>query len=316
MMDPYLASIMASKDCDRDRYRADALPADMTIMNGYNFMKEFPLWSLYKISNKYNSNPEQAKDDYLKIVKQDMEKLASLGLARKNDPTLCPSLKYYSEELFEALRPSLFEECGMINFCLLSMFGELDEQRRNGTTDEIKEEYESLCGGFVGDELMQMNIAMFRLARKLPEETWKEYDHAQMKQLSERINTNLKLVFDDDGKNEKECDLPVEFVVEYKQFMDQYGFDGLDQLFMSCPRYDDSPELLLSKLRLNGLGDVIDPSKTQQNKVAKRRIAMAAQEEEATNNSFWPFRNFAVAKVQKRNAILEHLMWIRNAPKL
>jgi hypothetical protein len=42
---------------------------------------------------------------------------------------------------------------------------------------------------------------------------------------------------------------------------------------------------------------------------------MAKHEEEAKTKS-WPFRYFALSKIQKRNAILEHIMWIRNAPKL
>ena len=182
----------------------------------------------------------------------------------------------------------------------------------NGKTDEIKQDYESLCGGYIGDELMETNIAMYKLSRTLPESIWKEYDYNTMKLLADRIKKNLTCL---DEKKEKECDLPIEFLRAWNTFMVKYGYDGQDQLFMSCPRYDDSPELLLSKLRLNAIGHVKDPSVTQQEQVAKRRAVMAKHEEKAKAKS-WPFRSFALSKIQKRNAILEHLMWIRNAPKL
>merc|ERR1719464_907711 len=120
------------------------------------------------------------------------------------------------------------------------MFNELDNLRNNGTTEQIKQEYEMLCGGYVGDELMEMNIAMYELAKTLPESIWNEYaDHSTMKLLSKRINKNVNLFFVE--KKEEECDLPIDFVTEWKTFMDKYGFDGRDQLFMSCPRYDDCP---------------------------------------------------------------------------
>ena len=36
------------------------------------------------------------------------------------------------------------------------LFNELDYKYRNGKTEEIKEEYETLCGGYEGDELMEI----------------------------------------------------------------------------------------------------------------------------------------------------------------
>ena len=314
LMDPYLSSIISSSGCNRNKYRTTALPKDMNVRNTWSLLKEIPIYQYYKIGQKYNGNPKQAKEEYIKIIQHDMEKLASIESNHRKKYTngSFGSFREYSMELLEGAVPSLFEECGCINFCILGAISDLDEHRRNGKTDEIKQDYEALCGGYIGDELMETNIAMYKLSRTLPESIWKEYEYNTMKLLAHRIKKNLTCL---DEKKEKECDLPIEFLRAWNTFMIKYGYDGQDQLFMSCPRYDDSPELLLSKLRLNAIGHVKDPSVTQQEQVAKRRAVMAKHEEKAKAKS-WPFRSFALSKIQKRNAILEHLMWIRNAPKL
>jgi hypothetical protein len=288
----------------------------MNMRNTWSLLKEIPMYQYYKIGKKYNGNPEVAKDEYLKIIQHDMKKLTTTEndhLKKYPNGSSGGSLQEYSMELFEAMIPSLFEECGCINFCILGAISDLDEHRRNGSSEEIKQDYESLCGGYIGDELMETNIAMYKLSRTLPESIWMEYEHNTMKKLADRIKKNNILLLD--GKKGKECDLPIEFLNSWNAFMIKYGYDGQDQLFMSCPRYDDSPELLLSMLRMNAIGHVQDPAVTQQEQVAKRRLVMAKHEEEAKTKS-WPFRYFALSKIQKRNAILEHLMWIRNAPKL
>merc|ERR1712238_595364 len=191
---------------------------------------------MYKIGKKYNGNPQQAKEEYLTIIQQDMERLHTLQEVRrqkKNNRSSSTtttqhrsSLKEYSAQLCEAIIPSLFEECGCINFCILSTIGELDEQRRNGLSDEIKTDYEALCGGYIGDELMEMNIAMYNLSRTLPESIWMEYtnDDLMMKQLAERIQKNLK----EDKKKEEgrtgNYDLPNAFLTSWKEFMTKYGY--------------------------------------------------------------------------------------------
>lgn len=125
IMDPYLASIIASRGCDRDKYRAHKLPDDMNIKNTYHLLKEIPLYQMYQIGKKYNGNPQKAKEEYMTIIQHDMERLQTIeDVRQKNISTTNRSLKEYSTQLCEAIMPSLFEECGCINFCILSTIGE------------------------------------------------------------------------------------------------------------------------------------------------------------------------------------------------
>ena len=66
-------------------------------------------------------------------------------------------------------------------------------------------------------------------------------------------------------------DLPADFLSEWSRFMDCHGYDGEDQLFVSSPRYRDSPELLLARLRQNVGSAIKDPSIRLQENVSTRR---------------------------------------------
>jgi len=256
---------------------------------------------MYKTSRKYKKDPEAAKLRYIQIVKDDEAHLRDLVHQRASTVTK-QSITEYMDKLCEAVMPSLWEEICLLYFSVLPLFNELDKKRNDvKLSDEVRSEYEDLCQGYVGDPLMEINIAMYKLAKELPESVWNEYGHDDTTKLLERINDNLRGT---------KTDLPAGFLTRWKSFMEWYGYDGQDQLFLSCPRYRDSPELLLGKLRLNAYG-VKDPSSTQADQVLRRRKAMAKQEEKARSCS-----PFALSKIRKRNAVLEHLMWIRNAPKI
>lgn len=90
--------------------------------------------------------------------------------------------------------------------------------------------------------------------------------------------------------------------------------DGEDQMFISSPRYQDDPELLLARMRLNVGTGITDPTISLQEKVDKRREIAKKHEEKAASK--WWTSLFALSRVRKRNAYLEHLMWIRNSPKI
>ena len=94
--------------------------------------------------------------------------------------------------------------------------------------------------------------------------------------------------------------------------MKRFGYDGTPQMFVSAPRYVDSPHLLLAKLSHNVGGGMTDPAKTLETKVEQRRAAMAREEQRA--KKWW--NPWAASKVKKRNETLENLMWMRNSPKL
>jgi pyruvate,water dikinase len=123
----------------------------------------------------------------------------------------------------------------------------------------------------------------------------------------------------------EERDLPAEFLAEWKSFLDRYGFDGQDQLFLSCPRYRDSPERLLEMMRMNASPTARDPYVVAQELLAKRRTVMAKQEQnavqelEACSPFFaWTRRKLKqkLAAVKHRNMVLDYFMRTRNSPKL
>lgn len=56
--------------------------------------------------------------------------------------------------------------------------------------------------GYTGDPLMEMNIAMYKLARELPVKIWEEYDD-KFSDLAKRIDRNVTNATDD---------LPISFI--------------------------------------------------------------------------------------------------------
>ena len=120
--------------------------------------------------------------------------------------------------------PSFSEGLGAINFVILGTFNDLDKKRRKGKS-ELCAEYDALCGGYEGDELIKINID---LANKLDANIWEQYNHDDLSQLADQIQQNI------DGTL---SDLPKEFLTEWSSFLDKHGYDGEDQLFVSSPRY-------------------------------------------------------------------------------
>jgi rifampicin phosphotransferase len=304
MIDMYLASLCASSDCDGDKYKMLKLPKGVGLRSAWRLLRQFPFWTLYKVSKECKKDPEKASQRYQEIVQQDKAKFEAL---RKRGPTDA-GLHAFAVELFQAMEASFKFELGALFFVLLPLWKDLDAKARDGKTEEIREQASALCGGFAGDELMQMNAEIYRMAQLLPESIWNEYQHDDLERLVDRIEACTR-----DPLKE---DLPQPFLDAWKTFLDRHGWDGQDQLFPSCQRYNDSPILLLSKVRQNhgGGGNVTNPEAILQEKIAKRREVMALQEDKAKANA----RCFlsSVKKIQTRNATLEHLMWIRNNPKL
>ena len=190
-------------------------------------------------------------------------------------------------------------------FVVIPSYNEVEKLRREGKTEEIRQEHDALCGGYEGDELMAMNIEMHKLANELPASIWEEYPHEDLGKLAARIK---------DNQEGAKSDLPPEFLKQWERFMKLFDYDGQDQLFISCPRYADSPELVLAKLKQNIGATIKDPATIHQEQAAKRRDVMRLQEQRAKQNRCW--HPFAYGKIKKRNEILEHLMRMRNAPKL
>ena len=302
LLDPYLSSLFASSDCDRKRYRSKKKwPKECSMKNFVWLLRKVPIKAWYKVGKRFKKDPKRAKENYLKVVENDMAKLKVLqqrGVKRDE------GLMQYSSELFNCFMPSLNEELGAIYFVVLGVFNKLDKKRRNNKS-ELCAEYDALCGGYEGDELMKINIDIYSLANKLGANIWEQYDHDEMYQLADRIQQNI------DGTL---SDLPDEFLTEWISFLDKHGYDGEDQLFISSPRYLDSPELLLTRLRQNVGTGIRDPADIHREQVLKRRQVMNQQLDTALAQRYT--RPFRPSRIRRRNEVLEHIMWTRNAPKL
>merc|ERR1712178_199433 len=96
----------------------------------------------------------------------DMEKIKEQGAT-------AGLVKFY-EDLMASLMPAMEMELGAVNV-IMPVFSALDTVRREAKTKQEREEAEALLGGYDGDELMEVNIAMYNLAQKLPKEVWAQY---------------------------------------------------------------------------------------------------------------------------------------------
>lgn len=291
MVDAYLASIFRGDECSKERYKSARLPRECTLYNMFNLLRKFRIGKEIAAGVKCAWDPIATGEQ---IVLEKVRFTAKLKELKARGPK--DGLKRHCEEICEAGVLYLHLQMAAI-WHVLRVFKSLDDIRRNGNTEKEREEADALCGGFVGDPLIELNGDMYNLARQLPAELWNEYD-GRLCDLAERITDNVK------GNVQ---DLPKPFVNSWVDFMDKHGYDGTDQLFVSSPRYHEQPEILLTKLRHN-IGDIMDPRILLQERMEKRQAVQKAQEQAAG----W----CTVRKIRRRNLYLDRLMWIRNAPKL
>ena len=82
VMDPYLSSLFASKDCDRKRYRPKKKwPEGCNARNLLWLMRKVPIKGWYKTGRRFKKDPKKAKEEYLKVVEKDMAKLKASAAA-------------------------------------------------------------------------------------------------------------------------------------------------------------------------------------------------------------------------------------------
>jgi len=299
-LDHYLADILKSSDCDRKKYRSKKLPKEMTLRNAWFYLKKFPYKKLSSIAKKCKADPEGYKNEYINIVKEELDKLSHL---RERGMGPSDGIWSFAQELTSSLDSSLDYEGANVMFNILPLAQELNKKRTTGKTQEERDEYDALSKGYVGDELMEINIAIYKLAQQLPASIWSEYSNDTLDQLANRIQSNI------DGQLD---DIPQAFLDEWKIFMQKFGWDGKDQLFVSSPRYRDRPDILLAMMKHN-IGDHVQDPEIKLEEHAKHRREVMSLHEERAKKSWKPFSS---SKVKKRNEHIEHLMWIRNAPKL
>ena len=95
----------------------------------------------------------------------------------------------YIKKLGQAAFPTLdLQTAGA--WLTLGIFKELGKQLKDRETQHIRDDAAAMMLGCTGDPLMEMNIAMYRLARELPAKVWEEYD-GKFSELAERIHRNV-----------------------------------------------------------------------------------------------------------------------------
>lgn len=167
VLDPYLSSLFASSDCSRKKYRLKKLPKRVNARNFFWILRQVPIFKFYRIAKKFNKDPEKGKLRYLEILKADVAKLKALEERGCSEAGLVA----YFEELLQCMMPSLTEELGLILFLLFRLYQKMDNKRLFGKMEEERMEYDALCGGYEGDELMQINVSDSKnlcLTRELP----------------------------------------------------------------------------------------------------------------------------------------------------
>lgn len=291
LLDGYLAALLYGDECSDAKYKSKRLPEDMNCRNGWSLLRKLPLCDMMTVYKKFQDDPtgankelKEARDQFKVRITELIQKGPANGLAS------------YTEDCFQAARAMVRIQMGGL-WTALAVWKELDEIRRNGKTQKEKDDADALLGGFEGDPLVEMNVAMYSLAQKLPSKVWEEYKD-KLSDLAGLIDKNIK------GQSSA---LPAEFISSWKDFMDKYGFDGNDQIFVSSPRYHEQPEMLLAKLRMNA-GDVKDPNQSFGEKVQKRKEVQDAQLAAA---GCW-----SRSSISKRNKYLDEILWVRQAPKL
>lgn len=298
MIDLYAASILKGDDIKNRNYKAEKLPADVTWGNAWWMLRQVPMWHLYSMYGKFKKSPVQCSEEL--TVLRDKARIEMKALVAKGP---VDGLVPYVEKLCQSAFPALDLQIAGA-WVTLGIFKELGKQYREGATQEIKDEATAMMLGYTGDPLMEMNIAMYKLARELPVNIWEEYDD-KLSDLAKRIDRNVANSTDD---------LPVSFISSWKGFMDEHGYDGSDQLFVSAPRYHDNPVLLLEKLRHSADPEANDPEKAMRKARDRRQAVQKKQLEEATESA--TCYSSSVNAVRTRNQALDEIMWIRNAPKL
>jgi len=294
MMDMYAASILRGDEAKSHKYKAERLPEDVTFSNAWWLMRQVPAFHMYKMFRKFKHHPIECGEELTVLrtkARAEMKELVAKGPVG--------GLVRYVEKVAQAAYPVLDLQCaGALH--TLGIFKELNKQYMDGTApQQIRDEARAMMLGYTGDPLMEINIAMYHLARELPAEIWEEYGD-KLSELAKRIYRNIVGAVDD---------LPASFVTSWKAFMDEHGYDGTDQLFVSSPRYHEKPVLLLEKLRHSVGPDVGDPEKAMLQARERRQEAQERQLRAAESST-------QRRKVRERNLALDQIMWIRNAPKL
>ncbi len=142
--------------------------------------------------------------------------------------------------------------------------------------------------GFTGDVVVEMGIALFRLAKLVDPS-----DFEDLNRLAGRVQTRQ---------------MPAEFLSEWDAFLSMYGWRGYWEMDVASPRYADDARLALRQMSFMTLDDErFDPGVLHQRHVEERRHAY----EELMNRLGWP-RRILLRRVHR---IIDLLAGTRDDPK-
>jgi pyruvate,water dikinase len=123
-------------------------------------------------------------------------------------------------------------------------------------TDEMRDLVTRLERGATGNVVVEMGIALYRLAGRLDRSEFADLDR-----LAERI---------------RQRELPAEFMREWDQFLATFGWRGPMEMDLASPRYADAPQLALRQMSLMAVDDSdFDPGAAHRRHVEERQRAYA-----------------------------------------
>jgi len=155
-------------------------------------------------------------------------------------------------------------------------------------SEEVEALAEKLQLGFTGDIVVEMGIALFRLAKLLDPS-----DFEDLTRLTERAEKRQ---------------MSAEFLTAWDAFLATYGWRGPLEMDLASPRYADNPGLALRQMSfMTGVDECFDPEAAHQRHVEKRQRAY----EELMSRSGW-LRRALLCRVYR---IIDLFAGTRDTPK-
>ncbi len=153
---------------------------------------------------------------------------------------------------------------------------------------DVKTEAQKLQRGFTNNLVVEMGIALYRLAKLL-----EPSDYDDLDRLKARI----------EGRQ-----MPTEFLDAWDAFMERYGCRGPLEMDLASPRYADDPTLALRQMSFMSVDDSsFDPEAAHEHNIAERRRAY----EELMSSSGW----FRRRRLRRIHRITELFAGTRDTPK-
>lgn len=200
------------------------------------------------------------------------------------DQRLATFMSHYGAVLSKVVRQSTFPALG-----LLLLRGTAAVQRlMKRASDEDRVLLGSLLIGLHGDPVMEMDLAIWRAASRLPAS---EYD--DLPALAERVQRRTA---------------PEAFLVAWDELLHRFGHRGPGEMDVRNPRFGDDPQMLLSYMAsMVRAGAHLDPVAGFARQTAARQAALAELME---RSSWWRRR-----RLRRVARITERFASARNLPK-